>query len=231
MRFFEILSGLASICGTVSAQYTASKYYDKTSGITYSSITLPNGVSYRVALPVSSNTSEAILQVVVPNKFNWCGMAWGGHMTNNPLSVHWNTKAKTGQKAIVSSRMAFGYYATPGTYEGATYTYLKGTTSNTTHWQVTSRCQGCTRWSTSDGDVNLDTMTETQFAYACSSVAPDTPTSNTSTFNVHEQYGIWTHDLTIARNASFASFVTNNPYTGTKRDVKEEEYLERRWYA
>ncbi|ORX98942.1 hypothetical protein BCR34DRAFT_606762 [Clohesyomyces aquaticus] len=225
MKFSGILCGVAAVCSTVSAQYTASRYYEKTSGITYSSITLPNGVSYRISLPAASNISEAILQIVVPKAFGWCGLAWGGHMTNNPLSVHWATKAKSGQKAIVSSRMAFGYNAVPNPYIGATYTYLKGTTSNNTHWQVTSYCVGCTRWSTSDGDVDLTTQSETQFAYACSSVAPSTPTSNTSTFNVHEQNGIWTHDLSIARNVSFASFVSTNPYKGSKRDVEEREWF------
>ncbi|KAF2106893.1 hypothetical protein BDV96DRAFT_472929, partial [Lophiotrema nucula] len=149
----------------------ASKYYDPTSGITYASITHANGVTYRIALPPNSVDSDAILQMVSPNDVAWCGLAWGGHMTQNPLSVSWST----GQ----------------------------GTSANTTHWQVTARCQGCTRWSSADGDTNLDSQPEALFAYACSSVAPDVRTSNTSAFNIHEQYGTWTHDLIIAKNESY----------------------------
>ena len=90
----------------VLAQYEASKFFDSTTGITFSSITHSNGVSYRVALPTNTSTSDAIFQVVSPLSFAWCGLAWGGHMTNNPLSVSWATGASTGEKAIVSSRMA-----------------------------------------------------------------------------------------------------------------------------
>lgn len=89
-----------------SAQSNAIKHYDPETGITYSSITHSTGVTYRVALPANSSTSDAILQIVSPNEFAWCGLAWGGHMTQNPLSVAWATGAQSGQKAIVSSRMA-----------------------------------------------------------------------------------------------------------------------------
>ncbi|KAF2191561.1 iron reductase domain protein [Zopfia rhizophila CBS 207.26] len=239
MRIFKMLASVSALCTTATSQYTATKFYDRASGITWSHITHSNGVTYRVALPLTSNSSDAILQVIVPNKFAWCGLAWGGHMTNNPLSVHWNTNATTGLKALVSSRMAFGYYATPQPYDGAEYTYLKGTTSNSTHWQVTSRCQGCTRWSSSDGDYAIDSQDETQLAYACSSVPPDKPTSNTSTFNVHEQFGTWIHDLKIAKNASFANHIKNNPYKGNLRrnegevmeGMEEVEMMPREWRA
>ncbi|KAF1994173.1 iron reductase domain protein [Amniculicola lignicola CBS 123094] len=197
---------------TVSAQSEASKYYDTTSGITYSSITHNNGVTYRVALPENGTVSDAILQIVSPNSFAWCGFAWGGHMTQNPLSVGWATRDTTGQQAIISSRIAYGYYAVPYPNENAEYTYLQGTTANETHWQVTTRCQGCTKWSSADGDFDLHTQTEAVVAYACSSVPPEEPKNNGSLFNIHEQFGIWSHDLTIAKNGSFAAWVVGNKY-------------------
>ena len=128
MRFSEVLAGAALSALGMSAFAKASKsffvantnrsitassqavtptpYYDPTSGISYSSVTQANGVTFRVALPVEVTPSDAILQVIAPVTYGWCGFAWGGHMTNNPLSVSWPTGATSGQKSIVSSRMA-----------------------------------------------------------------------------------------------------------------------------
>ncbi|KAF1966107.1 CBD9-like protein, partial [Bimuria novae-zelandiae CBS 107.79] len=186
---------------SIGVAQEGTKYYDPTRGVSFSSLTQPNGVTFRIAMPENSTAADAIYQIVAPNDFAWCGLAWGGHITNHLL---------TGQKAIVSSRMAFGYYATPGPYEGAMYTYLPGTTTNATHWQLTARCQGCTQWSSTDGDFNLNNETYAILAYTCSSMPPDDKTSNTSMFNVHEQFGIWSHDLTIAKNASFSEWVKGN---------------------
>jgi hypothetical protein len=118
-----------------------------------------------------------------------------------------------------------GYYAVPQPYEGAEYTYLKGTTANSTHWTMTARCQGCTRWSSADGDFNLENENEAVLAYACSSVPPEERTSNTSSFNIHEQFGIWSHNLAIAKNASFSDWIKNNPYQ------ENGTFVEKRFYA
>jgi hypothetical protein len=90
----------------LSQSWIASPYYDSTSGITYSSVTLPNGVSYRLALPINSTTADGIIQIVAPTKYGWCGFAWGGRMVSNPLSVAWPSKAASGQKVMVSNRWA-----------------------------------------------------------------------------------------------------------------------------
>ena len=62
-------------------------------------------------------------------------------------------------------------------------------------------------------------------AYACSSIVPDEPKNNASTFNVHEQFGIWEHDLKFAKNASFADWVKNNSYVAEvgigKKTIKQ----------
>ncbi|KAF2015249.1 iron reductase domain protein [Aaosphaeria arxii CBS 175.79] len=211
MRTNALLTSVAIWTSALAQQETV-RYQDPETGITFASITHANGASYRVALPINSTSSDAVLQIVAPKEFQWCGLAWGGHMTNNPLSVSWTTGATSGQKAIVSNRMAYSYYAVPQQYDGAEHTYLKGTTSNDTHWQVTARCQGCTRWSSADGDIDITTVSETVFAYACSSYAPDTPNSNTSQFNIHEQFGIWNHNLDLGRSESFGDWIRNNPY-------------------
>ena len=90
----------------MAAQDGAVKYTDPDTGIAFSSITHSNGLSTRVALPIDSAESDAILQIVAPRSFAWCGFAWGGHMTQNPLSVGWTTGATEGQRAIISSRIA-----------------------------------------------------------------------------------------------------------------------------
>ncbi|KAF2864737.1 hypothetical protein BDV95DRAFT_655571 [Massariosphaeria phaeospora] len=211
MRLTRVAASGVALFGAATAQ-EVTKYYDPTTNITFSSITHANGVSYRIALPIDSPVADAIFQIVSPNDFAWCGLAWGGHMTQNPLSVSWPTGQTTGQQAIVSSRFAYGYYAIPQPYDSATYTYLRGTSANATHWQVTARCQGCTRWSSSDGDFNIEVLSETVLAYACSSVAPEAPASNTSAFNVHEQFGIWGHDLQAGKSAraDFDEWVRGN---------------------
>jgi hypothetical protein len=89
-----------------SQSWVATRYYDAASSITYSSVTLPNGVSYRIALPIDSPTADGIVQIVAPNKYGWCGLAWGGRMTGNPLTVVWPSKAANGQKVVVSNRWA-----------------------------------------------------------------------------------------------------------------------------
>jgi hypothetical protein len=75
------------------------RYYEAATGITYASFGgLPGDITYRIALPAQSNSSDAIIQIVAPKALGWAGFAWGGHMTNNPLSVFW--------EGTVSSRMA-----------------------------------------------------------------------------------------------------------------------------
>ncbi|KAF2821370.1 CBD9-like protein [Ophiobolus disseminans] len=218
MRISGAWVSVVTFALSASAQNGASKYFDPITGITFSSVTHANGVSYRVALPINATMPDTIVQIASPSSFAWCGLAWGGHMTNNPLSVAWSTGATDGERALVSSRMAFGYYAIPQPYEGATYTPLH-TSATAEGWSITARCQGCTQWSSSDGDFNLQNDESAVLAYACSSVAPDTPSSNSSTFNIHEQFGIWSHDLTLARNASYAKWVKSSAEQLGKRWV------------
>ncbi|KAF1968454.1 hypothetical protein BU23DRAFT_558489 [Bimuria novae-zelandiae CBS 107.79] len=107
MRVIKTLAVIASlITFTLSQSWVASRYYDSASGITYSSVVLPNGVAYRLALPINSSTADGIIQIVAPNKYGWCGFAWGGRMVVNPLTVAWPSKATAGEKVTVSNRWA-----------------------------------------------------------------------------------------------------------------------------
>lgn len=62
------------------------------------------GISYRIALPETSETSDAIIQIEAPNEIQWAALAWGGHMALNPLTVAWPDFANN--RSIVSSRVA-----------------------------------------------------------------------------------------------------------------------------
>lgn len=128
-------------------------------------------------------------------------------MTYNPLTLAW----RSGTDVIVSSRFAFGYYVPPP-YTGATYTVLKtGTHVNTTHWQITAKCTGCTHWGDDDtGVTDLDPTQQNPLAYAYSTVAPETPASNTSSFGIHDSIGHWYHDFAQGVNPGFAALVTKN---------------------
>jgi hypothetical protein len=45
---------------------------------------------------------DTVIQVVSPNDIGWLGLAWGGSMTYNPLTVSW----ANGGSVVVSSRYA-----------------------------------------------------------------------------------------------------------------------------
>lgn len=72
-------------------------------------------------------------------------------------------------------------------------------------------CKGCTSWQANDGsEYVLNGTGTTQFAWARGGSAVATPSSNTSDFSVHQDFGKWTHDLNAARSSSFNSWVSSN---------------------
>jgi glucose/arabinose dehydrogenase len=90
-------------------------------------------------------------------------------------------------------------------------TYLKGTTTNATHWTVQAVCRGCTSWQANDGsDYALNGTGTTQFAWARGGGAVGTPSDNSSAFPVHQDFGKWTHDLNAARSPNFNAWVSSN---------------------
>lgn len=63
-----------------------------------------SGILYRVGLPnVDAAPFDVLLQVVAPRSVGWAGIAWGGQMTYNPLTVNW---ANGDSDVVVSSRWA-----------------------------------------------------------------------------------------------------------------------------
>lgn len=87
----------------------AATVVDAETGFTFSEskagATLSTNIIYRIAVPanVASNQPyDVVLQVIAPISLGWAGLAWGGSMIRNPLTVSY----PNGQKPTVSSRWA-----------------------------------------------------------------------------------------------------------------------------
>lgn len=100
----------------------------------------------------------------------------------------------------------------PSTYSGATYEVFKtGTRSNGTHWQFTAKCSGCTSYSGAGGSQRyLNPKGGNRLAFAYAAAKPSSPSSASSSFGVHDVFGYWTHDFSMAQNPSFNNLVTKN---------------------
>ncbi|KAH6628767.1 hypothetical protein F5144DRAFT_655390 [Chaetomium tenue] len=89
--------------GPGKRQSTTAKYCPGGTQICFSEFREPaSGISYRIAIPeVSAAPFDVLLQIVAPvDKAGWAGVAWGGTMNGNPLTVGW----PNGDGAVVSSR-------------------------------------------------------------------------------------------------------------------------------
>lgn len=91
------------------------------------------------------------------------------------------------------------------------YTYLKGTGVNETHYTLTVRCRGCSQWDNGGGTVTSLLPNGTTI-FACSFAEDPVvePARNTSAFTIHDEFGIWSHDLSAARNPDFDAWVSDN---------------------
>lgn len=89
----------------VSAQAESTTYEDPDTGITFQSYDSTDGISLRLALPVTASGTgpyDALVQIEAPASLGWVGWAWGGQMTYNPLTIIW----PNGNDVVHSSRMA-----------------------------------------------------------------------------------------------------------------------------
>lgn len=82
----------------------AAKACDAATGICYSEWVSPEKISFRIAIPdtATAGSFDVLLQIVAPKAVGWAGIAWGGTMVNNPLTVAWpngNTSVVTGRRA------------------------------------------------------------------------------------------------------------------------------------
>ncbi len=97
----------------------------------------------------------------------------------------------------------------PTDYSGATYTLFKaGTKSNSTHWQFTALCKGCTSWDAGSGALRyLSPKGGNRLAFAYSPTKPSNINSPSSSIAIHDVHGYWNHDFTGAVNPNFATTV------------------------
>lgn len=199
--------------GTIAAGTTT--YHDPETGFVFAEYAiqyqLGHTLVFRIAVPsgVQSLTAyDAVLQVVAPVDAGWVGFAWGGRMIGDPLAVGWSN----GNSVVLSSRRAGDHTNMPATWAGAQYNLLKtGTHVNRTHWQYTAKCTGCTYYTNSVGSKTWIYSTGTNhLAFAYASARPSSPSSNSSSLQIHDVTNNWDHDFSVGQNANFADLVTKN---------------------
>ncbi|RYP42798.1 hypothetical protein DL768_010212 [Monosporascus sp. mg162] len=184
----------------------ASQYCDGETGVCYSETKV--GVApilWRVAIPaVEAGPFDILLQVVAPRTVGWAGIAWGGGMLYNPLSVGW----PNGNTSVPASRFAHAHVQ-PDIYDPAVYTTLKGSTANATHWTLTTLCRGCSQWVQNGGArTTLDPgTTAASFAFAASPTPPLDPADPWSPFEIHTEHGLFTLDLRLAQSQNFEQWI------------------------
>ena len=102
-----------------------------------------------------------------------------------------------------------GYFSPPANPD-STYTVLKtGTHINATHWQITAKCSGCSRWGDEDtGYTDIDPSSDISLAFAYGNTPVDTPKDEATTFGIHDSLGHPVYRLSDAKNADFAAKVT-----------------------
>lgn len=77
-----------------------------TEAVCYSEFTVAaQKITYRIAIPeVAAAPFDIYLQIIAPKATaGWAGIAWGGKMSNNPLTIGWPLP-NGGDGAVVSSR-------------------------------------------------------------------------------------------------------------------------------
>lgn len=96
----------------------------------------------------------------------------------------------------------------PQPYANAQYTVFKtGTKSNSTHWQFTALCKGCSSWTTDTGAARyLNPRGGNRLALVYSPSRPS-GSSPSSTIGLHETFNYWTADFSQGVNANFQATV------------------------
>ncbi|KAI0179282.1 iron reductase domain protein [Hypoxylon sp. FL1284] len=192
--------------GSIAAPVTAASQYCDESGVCFSEISVGVApITWRIAIPaVEEGPFDVLLQVIAPKTVGWAGLAWGGGMLYNPISLAW----ANGNTTVGSARFALEHVQ-PETYEEAGHTVLKGSSVNETHWTLTTLCQGCSAWVNNGGaKVELDPgATAASFAFAASAVPPIDPTDPLSPIGIHSEHGIFKLDLAAAKSDKFDTWV------------------------
>jgi len=86
----------------VRRQTSATRYCNAQFGnVCYAQYLAPNNIVYRVAIPdTAAAPFDVLVQITAPVSLGWAGLAWGGTMANNPLTVAW----VNGNEVAISSR-------------------------------------------------------------------------------------------------------------------------------
>ncbi|KAF2867855.1 hypothetical protein BDV95DRAFT_679080 [Massariosphaeria phaeospora] len=184
---------------------------DSETGFTFSEYRAPNtlnsNIIYRIAVPQGATAPfDLVVQVIAPSSVGWAGLGFGGSMVRNPLAVGY----ANGQKATVSSRWATGH-SEPASYSGASYKLLStGNKVNSTHWQYTAKCSGCSQWQGSSGIQRINAAGSGRLAWAASLTKVPQPGSNSSSLTMHSAFNYWSHDFYTGANANFAELLARN---------------------
>ncbi|KAK2054202.1 carbohydrate-binding cytochrome b562 [Colletotrichum caudatum] len=189
MRLLNIITISAVALVSFVAAQEQSTYCDSF-GRCFASYTNDGGIIFGIVIPAgvtSGQSYDVIFQITAPIKVGWAGFAWGGTMTNNPLTIVW---ANGGDP-----------------YADAVYALLPGTVVNDTHYSVTALCKGCTYWAPNgNSPTSLAPDGENKLAFAYSGVPVHEPTNNQTTFGMHERVGHWMHNFKPAQSADFQSW-------------------------
>ncbi|KAI8634475.1 iron reductase domain protein [Xylariaceae sp. FL1651] len=183
---------------------SAAQYCDTATGVCYSEAKAGD-LYFRVALPaVEQDPFDILLQIVAPKSAGWAAVAWGGKMTMNPITVGW----ANGNSTIVSSRWADAH-TPPVAYPKATYTVLKGSTANATHWTLTTLCAQCANWVAGNNTrVALNPNDKAaKLAWASATSPPSQPANNASSIPKHTAHGVFTLDLAAGKTEKFAEYI------------------------
>ncbi|KAK3988907.1 hypothetical protein QBC44DRAFT_242501 [Cladorrhinum sp. PSN332] len=193
---------LATAALVLSTGALAAPYTDPTSNITYSEWISPEKIAFRIAIPDTATQNAAfdvLLQIQAPKAVGWAGLAWGGSMVNNPLTVAW----ASGTKAIVTSRRASAR-TYPQAWTGAKYVILPGTVNNGTHWTLNTLISGVSRW---DSTRINPASNAVSLAYAQSASPPSEPANNNTRFGIHNSRAKYSHDFAAAKIKDFEAQV------------------------
>ncbi|KAI0414342.1 iron reductase domain protein [Xylaria grammica] len=184
----------------------AAQYCDPVTSVCYSE-TKAGDLYVRVAIPaVDKDPFDMLLQLVAPKATaGWAAIAWGGKMVKNPITLAW----ANGNNTVVSSRWA-DTRTPPVPYPSATYTVLKGSTSNSTHWTLTALCSQCAAWTADNAKSALNPNDKAaKFAYALSPTPPSQPANNASSITKHTIHATFTLDLAAAKTEKFEEYITS----------------------
>ncbi|ROW04606.1 hypothetical protein VPNG_07433 [Cytospora leucostoma] len=202
----------------ISAQSsTAVVYTDPDTGIVFDTWTVPqsstNGTwTFGTALPSDALTTDATefigyLQCASPDPTvqGWCGISFGGAMTNSLLLAIWPNDGEI----LTSFRYATGYVM-PDVYTGnATLTQISSTI-NTTHYTLIFRCQGCLSWDQDGATGSVSTSSKFWLiGWAQANPSPGNPDCPDDITLVQHDNGQSLFPATLdesAANASYASW-------------------------